>query len=256
MNLVCNIGQCFGGNANPFYKGIGLKGHTGWDENCGWGTDIASYVNGKVYSLYTPDKPASDGFTAIYTLVETPLETFEFCVGHVSQINVKIGDNITKGQIIGKEGNHGVVYSGGQLITLAMQAAGDHRGNHRHNQKRCLVKSKTAVPGKTYLSTVNGLYFDGNYYEIVNYNNGYNGCVDFMAPLFNRDLYVGTSGYDVLLLQRALVLEGFATFEPQGDFGPKTFSAVKAFQKAHNLPATGYLGRLTRGILNTKYTQL
>jgi peptidoglycan hydrolase-like protein with peptidoglycan-binding domain len=33
-------------------------------------------------------------------------------------------------------------------------------------------------------------------------------------------------------------------------FGAKIFQALKKFQQAHNLPATGYLGPLTRTIIS------
>jgi peptidoglycan hydrolase-like protein with peptidoglycan-binding domain len=35
-------------------------------------------------------------------------------------------------------------------------------------------------------------------------------------------------------------------------FGLKTFQALKRFQKAHGLPATGYLGPLTRAAINAQ----
>lgn len=249
----CEIGQMFGGHANPLYP---PSGHPGIDENCGYGSPIASLVEGDVYSMFTPQHPASDGYTAVYTLCKTQLETFEFTVGHVSQILVQIGDHVKKGDIIAKEGNKGQVYSGGLHITLAMQAAGDRRGSHRHLQKRPVVRKKFAH--SPFLQTANGPYFDGEgyYYEIPMYHNGFNGCVDWTAPLFNTDLRIGQENYYVLLLQRALVLEGHVSFEPNGIFGPKTFSGVSAFQKAHNLPTTGLCGPMTRTKLNEKYKQL
>jgi hypothetical protein len=35
-----------------------------------------------------------------------------------------------------------------------------------------------------------------------------NSCVDWTLPLFNRNLSILSSGYDVYLLQKALVREG------------------------------------------------
>jgi N-acetylmuramoyl-L-alanine amidase len=88
------------------------------------------------------------------------------------------------------------------------------------------------------------------------YNNGFNGWTDWRLPLFNRDLSIGMSGYDVFLLQRAMVREGFAAYNPTGVFGLLTFASVRAYQKAHNISSTGFVGPLTRAKLNSTYSQL
>ncbi len=251
----CVIGQGFAKNANSLYKTTGLLGHPAIDENCGYGTPIFSFVEGDMYSAYFPSKPASDGYTAIYLLCQTPLETFEFSVGHVSEIFIKIGDHVKKGDLIGREGNKGQVYYGDQHITLAMQAAGDKRGSHRHYQKRPVVKKRFAH--SPFLQTANGPYYDaeGNYFEIPMYYNGFNGCVDWTLPLFNKDMEFGDENYSVLLLQRALVLEGFGAFEPTGFYGQKTVAAVQKYQSTHGIATIGRCGPTTRKSLNEKYHQ-
>jgi peptidoglycan hydrolase-like protein with peptidoglycan-binding domain len=56
---------------------------------------------------------------------------------------------------------------------------------------------------------------------------------------------------DVAQLQTFLVAEGYSIPDAVTNyFGPETFAAVKAFQKANGLPVTGYVGPLTRAILN------
>jgi Putative peptidoglycan binding domain/Peptidase family M23 len=252
----CVEGQGFGQNFNPSYHAGGLLGHTGRDVNCGYGTPIGSLCDGYVYSTFPIEHPASDGYTAVFTLVETPLELFEMSYGHVSHIDCFIGQHVHKGDVLAKEGNHGTVYVGNILITLAMQAAGDQRGSHRHYQKRLLKKVRRTDPTKRYLQTAEGLYYDGFYYEILNYDNGFNGCVDWTAPLFIRLLTLLSKGYDVYLLQKALVREGFATFEPTGYFGLLTYNAVKSYQRAHDLNPVGNVGPLTRASLNKTYHQL
>jgi len=255
----CYEGQGFGANYNPSYHDGGLLGHTGIDINCGYGTPIHALADGFVYSTYPIEHPASDGYTAVFTLVKTPLEVFEFSYGHVSEIDVQIGAHLNAGEVIAKEGNHGVVYSGNTLITLAMQANGDQRGSHRHYQKRPVIKVRTATSGKQYLSNAQGIYRDeqGYYYEIYDYKNGFNGCVDWTQPLFTRDLFFGRSGYDVYLLQKAIVLEGCGEFEPTGYFGALTLAGAIALQKKHGIsPTLGYVGTLTRNYLNTTYNQL
>lgn len=265
----CYEAQGFAQNYNPAYHAGGLLGHTGVDVHCGWGSPIYSIVAGEVISTFAVERPASDGFTAIFILVKTPLEYFEWCIGHVSEINVKIGDQVKVGDLIGKEGNYGTVYSGNRLITLAEQRAGNHEGAHRHYQKRPVVRvtrPQSFKVGESYLQQVltydthveAHIYTDaeGMMYRIYDYQNGYNGCVDWAAPLFNRNLRVGMSGYDVYLLQKACVLGGFASYTPTGFFGLQTFAGVVKLQSSVGLPTTGFVGQMTRAKLNATYQQL
>ena len=266
MNLQnCNEGQRFGENANPFYAGVGLKGHSGTDWRCGYGTEIEALVAGHFYTMFPVERPAADGYTAIFTLCETPLETFEFSYGHVSSIDIPLGSTVKVGDSIGKEGNHGIVYSGGQLVSPTAKLKPPYPGSHRHYQKRIVNKVTKVDPYKKYLiyckyypqSVETSIYRDeaGYYYEYA-LNNGYASCVDWEVPLFNRSLFIGCTGYDVTLLQRALVKEGFATFTPTGTFGPLTMKAVMAYQRAHGLSPVGIAGPSTRAILNNVYKQL
>jgi peptidoglycan hydrolase-like protein with peptidoglycan-binding domain len=253
---ACAEGQGFGKNFNPSYHDGGLLGHTGIDVNCGWASPIEALCDGIVYSTYPIEHPASDGYTAVFTLCETPLEVFEFSYGHVSEIDCQIGQQIKKGDVIAKEGNHGTVYSGNTLITLAMQAAGDHDGHHRHYQKRPCIKTRQL--SGTSIQDAQGTYRDaeGYYYQVFDHNNGFAGCIDWTQPLFPRDLSYGMSAYDVYLLQKAIVLEGCGTFTPNGNFGPATLAGTKALQTKHGISATGFCGPLTRGYLNNVYHQL
>ncbi|MDQ5893205.1 MAG: Peptidoglycan-binding protein [Patescibacteria group bacterium] len=73
---------------------------------------------------------------------------------------------------------------------------------------------------------------------------------------FNANLSVGSTGADVSALQSWLISKGFAipsistgAAQP-GYFGQQTKSAVVAYQASVGLPATGFVGPLTRGILN------
>ncbi len=53
---------------------------------------------------------------------------------------------------------------------------------------------------------------------------------------FEKNLYMGMRNTDVLLLQKRLVKEGFATFVPTGYFGVLTGAAVVRYQKAKGIP--------------------
>ena len=68
---------------------------------------------------------------------------------------------------------------------------------------------------------------------------------------FSADLYIGLRNEGVRELQDRLRSEGFYTLSVStGYYGPITIAAVKAFQLAHDIPVTGYVGSLTRAALN------
>ena len=69
---------------------------------------------------------------------------------------------------------------------------------------------------------------------------------------FTSFLSLGSAGPEVILLQNTLQSLGFfpANITPNGNFGPATEAAVKAFQTAHNLDSFGYVGPGTRSVLN------
>lgn len=264
MKQACTIGQGFGGNATETYQQGGLLGHTGIDNFCGYGTPIYAYHDeAYVYKVLTKENPSNDGtgFTGIFCIIDNGIEVFEFLYGHCDP-SVKVGDIIKKGDLIGTEANNGEVYAGSGTkdsdfirITLAMQKAGDHRGAHRHDQKRILKKVKNWNSKDHFLSDVNASYFkDGYYYMIPYYNNGYNGCVNWLLPIFNRDLFLGCTGYDVLCLQNFLKARGHLQIdETTTYFGTKTLSAVSAFQRSNGLsPIAGYCGVKTRTLINNQ----
>jgi hypothetical protein len=70
---------------------------------------------------------------------------------------------------------------------------------------------------------------------------------------FLFDLGVGSTGNDVIELQRILVEQGFLTMPagvPMGYYGALTVAAVRAYQAAHGLPQPGVVGPATRASLN------
>lgn len=251
----CIEGQGFGQNYNPSYKAGGLIGHTGIDESCGWQSPIHSFYDGYCYKVRTVHNPSSDGFTEVAMIVDDGLECFEWVVGHCDPL-ISEGTQVKKGDCIGSEANHGTIYSGNILITLAMQAAGDQRGHHRHYQKRPVMKVAKTMPGFQYLTASDGsIFYDGNYYQVFNYNNGFNGCIDPVAPVFNRTLVMGQSGYDVFVLQRLLARKGFLTVAPTGFFGIKTATALAGYQSTNSLAPVSIFGPKTRAIALRELSQ-
>ena len=71
------------------------------------------------------------------------------------------------------------------------------------------------------------------------------------ATFFNRDLSFGLrNNSDVLNLQKFLIDQGFLNASSSGNYFTLTHGAVKKFQAAHNIKATGYFGPMTRGAVN------
>lgn len=263
----CALAQGFGANGNPSYHGEGLAGHTGRDyirngDFCGYGSVIHPPYDMYIYKVFTTENPSHDGsgYTAVFGIVDNGIECFEYEIGHCDPL-VFAGDFVKAGDPIGTEANHGPVWHNGVQITLAMQAAGNKEGSHRHCQKRPVMKTLRTDPNHKYLSTYSddpagAIYRDpsGYYYQIWNYYNGYHGCIDPTISVFQRDLSNGVSGYDVFVLQNILVREGCATFEATGYFGNLTLAAmIKLQAKVGIMPDVGYFGPKTRAILQAKY---
>ena len=253
--MKCSLNQTFGGNANPSYKGIGLKGHSGTDVDCQWEKSIHTPVAALTYKVLTKERPSNDGsgFTGVFLLVEDGIETYELLIGHINPVVVP-GAVLKATDHVGYQANNGTVYANGIQITLEMQRRGDQRGTHTHWQKRPYKKVLKRDPSKSYLTSQSDMNWgspfyqdkDGYFYEIWNYDNGYNGCVDLFKPIFQRDLFVGRSGYDVACLQR------FLHVEATGYFGMFTMVTLRAWQKSQGLPVTGYFGAMSRAKIPAK----
>lgn len=241
------MGQSFAKNYNPLYASNGLLGHTGIDEGCGFGTPITAKYDALVYKVLSAQRPANDGsgYTGVFMIVDDGLECFEWHVGHCDP-NVMEGGYISDTFIIGTEANHGDVYAGNIKITLAMQKAGDQRGAHRHYQKRPVMPVLRTSGSNSYLTAYGGSPFRsqaGFNYQVIAPYNGFNGCVSPLVPVFTRDLTIGSSGYDVFVLQRILARKGFLSVEPTGYFGFLTAAAVARFQSEHmRITPTSYFG--------------
>jgi hypothetical protein len=72
------------------------------------------------------------------------------------------------------------------------------------------------------------------------------------TPAPTAPLKPGDSGDQVKVLQRALEKLGYSPGKIDGDYGPSTTAAVKAFQKANGLDADGVVGPKTREALAAK----
>jgi peptidoglycan hydrolase-like protein with peptidoglycan-binding domain len=77
---------------------------------------------------------------------------------------------------------------------------------------------------------------------------------------FSRNRQLNDEGPDILSLQRFLNVHGYQVAasgpgSPGNEtdfFGTATFAALKKFQKANNVPTTGYFGPLKRALINSE----
>lgn len=70
------------------------------------------------------------------------------------------------------------------------------------------------------------------------------------AYRFVLDRGQGAQGADVTELQKILQSAGYLAVAPTGYFGPLTAEALRRYQAAKGIPATGFLDAATRATLN------
>lgn len=188
------ITQRFGDNANPLYKGQGLKGHTAYDYGVPYGTPIPNCVaNAYCYSrMHEGDKNLMD-YKAIFFLFEDETGVYEISYGHLSGFVAEVGKTYQVGDIVGYVGNSGACYVGQHLVTETEKEAGSHAGAHLHGPQVRVLKKVKKLTGAERIYDQNGLLKkDGFYFEVPDYDNGYNSCVD-PSRFFDTKLPSNTS---------------------------------------------------------------
>jgi hypothetical protein len=83
--------------------------------------------------------------------------------------------------------------------------------------------------------------------QIVQNNNDLI-CVDLTYDLF-QGLSDRANDKSVTKLQTYLYKSGYLKVNPNGNFGPSTFNAVKSYQLANNINGTGRVGPITRKLI-------
>lgn len=168
--------QGFGGNVANAYAP--LLGHPADDFAFDWNENIPFIADSFVYNKLNEGSVDPDKYTATCTIVEQGGEVDEIIYGHPNLMPVEVGKTYEVGQIAAMAGNKGLVFSSGRKITKEEKLAGSRAGTHLHLQRRPVKKVEKTTKGKKYLE-VGGKKFkkDGFYYEIKDWDNGYNGCV-------------------------------------------------------------------------------
>jgi murein DD-endopeptidase MepM/ murein hydrolase activator NlpD len=256
------ITQKYAENATSVYKDSGRKGHGAFDIVGLDDKTIYAGCDGYVFSVRNVE-PDGDvmNYSAIYTLIEDNGIFYELTYGHVNASYVKPGEYVKKGQKIGTEGNRGYVATGGREVTRKEKENGSNAGSHLHYQLRMVMPVEKRTPTTTYLKDAKG-YFkkDGMYFGVMNYDNGYLGCIDLAPHIIyesatatfqdklmmavkgmpiSRVLRYGSRGEDVKTLQTLLKVTA------DGIFGVETDRAVKDFQKNSQLKVDGIVGPKT-----------
>lgn len=271
------ITQHFGDNANGSYASDGLKGHTAIDLVSVYNSPILAAVTGEVYSLMNKDNPDPMKYRAVFQIYDDIDYSYEVSYGHCNFIYAEEGKVYEQGQPLSglaSEGNTGTCYVGNHLISREEKLGGSTAGFHTHFQTRKCIRVTKRDPKKHYLENSEGrLKRNDFYYEIVDYDNGYNGCVD-PAPflkdrpshIFLKNLKYKDTDLEVMNLQACL--QDYGTFiypELTTYYGEETRKAVLAFQVKEKvapwytvlLPNQGkYVYEATRKRLNELYGSL
>ena len=161
--------QWFGENPQ-LYSSIGLKSHNGLDIVRPWGDHLFAVEDGIICDLKTDPSGYGMHFRILSEYKKNKYR--EWTYGHMSHINVKLGDYVKAGQYVGNIGNTGFVVS--NSTGNGFWSANPYAGTHLHLGLRYASKNPN---GWQYP-------YDGSpKVSIDNYNNGNKGAVDPL-PLF------------------------------------------------------------------------
>lgn len=193
------ISQRFGVNENGSYANAGLRGHTSYDWDVPHGTVIPNCTaDAFCYSTLNAGNPDPSRYRAAYFLVpgwNGFSDWSEVSYGHMDKVLAKVGETYQVNDAIGTVGNTGTVFTGDHEVTRQERLNGSKAGAHLHGpQIRPVRLVAKRSPGKQYLRDSKGYYRrDGLYFEVVDYANGFNGCIT-LAPFSTEKL---TSEYAV-----------------------------------------------------------
>ena len=113
VKLYTPVNQWFGSNLVPFYRELGWLGHNGIDLRAKIGTRVFAMCDGIVDEI-------SESWGAIWILTEQytvkgSKMRFKIGYGHLSDIDVEVGQIIKTGDFIGLSGNEGKYTTGPHL---------------------------------------------------------------------------------------------------------------------------------------------
>lgn len=207
------------------YDHWGMKGHNGTDLMAGEQPVYAAMDGVVVEQQLVPARGLGLGILSNqkYDFGALGTHFLKLRYWHLKSFTKNAGDIVKVGDVIGISNNTG--YSS---------------GNHLHFEGNLMDKDAGGHP-----ILLNG---DNGYFGAINIEQYFNGqyAQDVVKPyVFTRNLGYGYAGNDVIQLQKRL-----GVIPTWYIFGPKTYAAVVAYQKAHGITPTGFVGPLTRASLN------
>jgi murein DD-endopeptidase MepM/ murein hydrolase activator NlpD len=204
------IAQKFGGNANLYYSQNGLKGHPGLDLAQAYDRSITASHDGLVYKILNQDNPDLSKYRAVCTIFEEDGYVYEITYGHCNKIYTRVGDRVSAGDLVASMGNTGDVYSGGLSVPVSQRLTPPYPGTHLHLQLRKCVRVTSTQTGSQYLQAQDGgLYHDKDgYIQVVDYENGFNGCIDPQPYLYSISGWAKLPYYIKIVSQLATIAKG------------------------------------------------
>jgi len=164
-----DVTQWFGENPDLYQKHGRMKGHNGIDLVRPWGEHLFSVADGIIVDL----KDTPEGYGKHIRILENVdgKEYREWVYGHMSHINVTLGQEVHAGQYVGNIGNTGFVVS--NSTGNGFWDVNPYAGTHVHFGVRRVYKSPTGwkYPGASIKVHVH------------DYENGYKGSINPL-PLF------------------------------------------------------------------------
>lgn len=104
--------QSFGENAVPFYAQLGLKGHNGVDYTAPIGTEVYASHDGEITKTYDKTNASVTIGFGVWIMHPEGWYTVYF---HLKDVNVKVGDKVKAGDLIGWADNTGQYTTGSHL---------------------------------------------------------------------------------------------------------------------------------------------
>ncbi len=224
-----HINQSFGQNLNDFYRQQKLKGHGGLDLGANHGQPIYASHDGTCYPQID-DRGGNGVVLLAFDTIEYKGQQIRYRTLYWHMVKddavVHTGQIVKQGDLLGYANN-----------------TGTSTGDHLHFG---------LIP--TIVHTDPNLYWTN-----LEPDNGYNGAIDpepYLDGTFAQDisnpnpiptsiLRLGAWNADVKALQTRLVALGYTLGAIDGHYGPKTFEALKSYQRANGLVPDGVAGPLT-----------
>lgn len=174
------VNQNFGENANPFYASLGMKGHNGIDIFAQTGTIVRAAHDGTV-AYAGGDQKAGIGVTIVTDKeyeYNGGLALFKTIYWHLLSVNVKYGQKVMAGEVIGYADNTGM-----------------STGSHLHfGLKACTRQGDFVL-------------------ENLNTNNGFDGAIDpalYWNKIYAEDIMGIVAKLELLKQKLAQLVEAFS----------------------------------------------